>query len=250
MTSQDYYRQDLAWVHHVGYADYVEQAVPGILRLLRASGLAAGDLVVDAGCGSGLLARALLRAGFTVHGVDASPAMIELAREHAPGAEFRVLRLPTGAHAGSHAALPRANAVVSTGHVLNYLDGRDEIARGLGELAQSLRPGGVLAIDLMTLRYIEACDARRASVRVEDDWVIASICSRPGPQWFERAITVLRRNGGSWRRSDERHRNLSFETADALQILRDNGIDAHARAAFGNEQLPEGIAVLIGIRGL
>ena len=40
--------------------------------------------MLDVGCGSERLARRLGDAGFEVVGVDASPAMIALAREHAP----------------------------------------------------------------------------------------------------------------------------------------------------------------------
>ncbi|MBX9717125.1 MAG: class I SAM-dependent methyltransferase [Burkholderiaceae bacterium] len=82
MTDQPYYRTDLAWAHHVGYAHYVEHTGAGLVRLLRDAGLASGAHVLDVGCGSGLLARKLIDAGFTVHGIDASPAMIELARRH------------------------------------------------------------------------------------------------------------------------------------------------------------------------
>src|SRR5260370_41262081 len=123
MPSETYYHPDLAWVHHAGYSHHVERTCAGIVQLLRGSGLSAGAHVLDVGCGSGLLARELLTAGFAVHGVDASPAMIELAREYARGADFAVVRLPTGVDG----ALPEADAVVSTGHVLNYLDTRDDI---------------------------------------------------------------------------------------------------------------------------
>jgi hypothetical protein len=61
-------------------------------------------------------------------------------------------------------------------------------------------------------------------------------------------ITVFRRAGDSWRRSDEIHRNLTFDVDAALNLLRDNGIDARCRAAFGDERLPDGLAVLTGIR--
>jgi hypothetical protein len=61
-------------------------------------------------------------------------------------------------------------------------------------------------------------------------------------------ITVFRRVGDSWRRSDEYHRNLTFHVDDALKVLRDNGIDAHCRAAFSDEKLPEGLVVLTGVR--
>jgi 2-polyprenyl-3-methyl-5-hydroxy-6-metoxy-1,4-benzoquinol methylase len=78
---------------------------------------------------AGLLARELLTAGFAVHGVDVSPAMIELARDYAGGADFDVVRRPTGLATGVDGALPEADAVVSTGHVLNYLDTRADIAQ-------------------------------------------------------------------------------------------------------------------------
>jgi len=85
MASGTYYRPDLAWVHHAGYSHHVERTCAGIVQLLRDGGMSAGAQVLDVGCGSGLLARELLAGGSAVHGVDASPAMIELARERADG---------------------------------------------------------------------------------------------------------------------------------------------------------------------
>ena len=249
MTADTYYQTDLAWVHHSGYSHYIERTCAGIVRLLHEGGLAAGARVLDVGCGSGLLARQLLTAGFEVHGVDASPAMIELAREYAPGANFGVIRLPTRLLPGVEGALPNADAVVSTGHVLNYLDTRDDIAQALGELARALRPAGVLAIDLMTPSYGDRRDVSEVHARAEDDWAIITRFCCPEPDRFDRMITVFRRVGDCWRRSDEYHRNVSFDVEDALRILRANGIDGHARAAFGAEKLPEGLVVLTGVRG-
>jgi hypothetical protein len=106
----------------------------------------------------------------------------------------------------------------------------------------------VLAIDLMTRRYREQRDIDEVQAKVEDDWAIVTRFSRPEPHRFDRMITVFRRVGDSWRRSDEYHRNLTFDVDDALNVLRDNGIDAHCRAAFGDEKLPKGLVVLTGIR--
>ena len=248
MASDTYYRPDLAWVHHAGYSQHVERTCAGIVQLLREGGLSAGANVLDVGCGSGLLARELLAAGFAVHGIDASPAMIELARDYARGADFAVVRLPTGLPTGVDGALPEADAVVSTGHVLNYLDTHADIVQALGELARAVRPAGVLAIDLMTGRYGERNDIDEVHARVEDDWAIVTRFSRPEPCRFDRMITVFRRVGDGWRRSDEHHRNLTFDADDALNVWRDNGIDAHCRAAFGDETLPEGLVVLTGRR--
>ena len=44
--------------------------------------LAPGARVLDAGCGSGRDAKAFLGMGYQVEAFDASPAMVELAREH------------------------------------------------------------------------------------------------------------------------------------------------------------------------
>jgi len=248
VTRDSYYQADLAWVHHAGYSHHIERASGGIVRLLRDGGLSAGARVLDVGCGSGLLARRLLDAGFAVHGIDASPAMIELARHDARGAQFDVMRLPTGLAAGVEGALPEADAVVSTGHVLNYLDTPADIARALGELARAVRPAGVLAIDLMTGRYREKRATDTVHAKVADDWAIVTRFSQPAPGRFDRMITVFRRAGESWRRSDEYHRNLTFDVDEALSVLRDNGIDAQCRAAFGDEKLPVGLVVLTGVR--
>jgi SAM-dependent methyltransferase len=248
MTRTPYYRTDLAWVHHAGYAGYVTNAQPGIVDRLRQHGLKSGQRVLDVGCGSGLLARALLAEGYAVSGVDASPAMIELARAQAPAGDFESIPLPTRRRPRETGALPAADAVVSTGHVLNYLDSRADVALTLAELAASLRPGGLLAIDLMTERFCEARDIRHPHAKVEDDWTIVTRFSRPAPHRFDRDITVFRRVDGAWRRSDEHHSNVTFEVDSALEILRAHGVDARCEAAFGDEQPPEGLVVLVGAK--
>jgi SAM-dependent methyltransferase len=245
MTHNSYYGSDLAWVHHVGYSHHAEQTGPGVVALLREGGLAPGASVLDVGCGSGLLARQLRAAGFVVRGVDASPAMIELARDYEPDAKFDVLSLPIGLQPG---ALPKSDAVVSTGHVLKYLDTRAQIAQALSELARAVRPGGLLAVDLMTEAYCDRRDLGQIHAKVEEDWVIVTRFSRPEPYRFDRAITVFRREGSTWRRSDEYHRNVTFDIDEALHVLRDNGLDVRLRTSFGGEELPVGLVVLAAAR--
>ncbi len=61
---------------------------PAVLELL---GDVAGKRILDAGCGPGLYAEELLARGAEVVGCDASPEMVELARERVgEAAEFRV----------------------------------------------------------------------------------------------------------------------------------------------------------------
>lgn len=244
------YRPDLAWVHHVGHGSVAEHAAPGIVALLRAAGLGDGARVLDVGCGSGRLARRLGESGFDVLGIDASPAMIALARTHAPAARFDVIALPSGRPPGARGGLPLSDAVVSTGHVLNYLEGQEAIAAALAELAMCLRAGGVLALDVMTERFARRHERCAPHVRIEDDWAVVTRDSRPGPQRLVRDITVFRRVGDGWQRTDEQHRNVTFEPAGALEVLRAHGVVAQERESFGEERPLDGLAVLVGRRSV
>lgn len=92
-----------------------------------------GD-ALDAGMGPGRLCSELDRRGWTVSGVDASEAMVEVARARLPAAAARL-------HCAEIEALPFPDAsfdVVTATGVLEYSD----VPRALRELVRVLRPGG------------------------------------------------------------------------------------------------------------
>jgi Methyltransferase domain len=68
----------LARIHHEAFGDLARGAAPAIVGHLRRAGLPRG-LVVDLGCGSGILARHLVKSGYDVLGVDPSPEMLRIA---------------------------------------------------------------------------------------------------------------------------------------------------------------------------
>lgn len=53
-------------------------------------GVAAGQRVLELGCGSGVLLRLAAERGATVYGLDASEALVEIARSRVPDADVRV----------------------------------------------------------------------------------------------------------------------------------------------------------------
>lgn len=243
MTSDErYYQHDLARVHHLGFGFHADACAPGILRLLEPV-RARGGLVVEIGCGSGLLTRYLVDAGHRVIATDASPAMLELARETAGDAEaIRELVLPDD-------PLPAADAVVGVGHALNYLPDEAAIDRALISIAGALRPGGLLAIDLEDLEWGAARRDAPAAGRVGDDWAIVSEYSLPAPNRFVRRMaTFLRDDNGIWHRHDERHDNVLLDTAALPAFLAEHGVDAHIARSFGSEPNPVGLRVLVGHR--
>jgi methylase of polypeptide subunit release factors len=78
----------LARIHHEAFGDLARDAGPAIVRHLRRADLRSG-LVVDLGCGSGILARHLMRSGYRV-GVHAKGEVVRQLR--ARGFAVRTLR--------------------------------------------------------------------------------------------------------------------------------------------------------------
>ncbi|MGW0373613.1 class I SAM-dependent methyltransferase [Streptomyces coeruleorubidus] len=144
------------WNHNVHHHPEVLDAVPdGCGKAL------------DAGCGDGLLTRKLAARAASVTGVDRSPEMIKLAREHArvPGnvtyleADFLADgSLPEGAY-----------DFVSAVAVVHHAPFEEAVTR----LARLTAPGGRLVIVGM------------AANRTLLDWVI-SACGVPASQWHAR----------------------------------------------------------------
>ncbi len=242
MAETPYYRADLALIHHLGFAFHAEDCAPGVLALLEPV-LERSGLVVELGCGSGLLTKYLVDAGHRVIATDASPAMLDLAREHATGAkEIRRLTLPDD-------PIPEADAIVSVGHALNYLPDTGAIDRALVAMAEALRPGGLLAIDVCDLSYAEARSGASTGAWVEDDWAIINERSTPAPDRFVRQMAIFTRNDdGSWRRDDERHENVLIDTSIVPRLLAAHGVEARLGTSFGTEELPEGLHTVIGRR--
>jgi ubiquinone/menaquinone biosynthesis C-methylase UbiE len=98
-----------------------------------------GEVVLDVGCGPAQVSRRALAAGATAVGIDLTPAMLAIARRHAP-----VLPLALG----DVLALPFRSGVaaaVIAWYSLHNLP-RPLMPRALGELRRVLRTGGVAVI--------------------------------------------------------------------------------------------------------
>jgi SAM-dependent methyltransferase len=200
--NEPYYRRDLALVHHLGFGFHADGCAPDLVELLAPVRERSG-LVLEIGCGSGLLTRYLVAEGFRVLATDASPAMLDLARETAPGVEkFERLMLPDD-------PVPACDAVVGIGHPLNYLPSEAAIERALVALAGALRPGGVLATDLEDFEWGRARAEVHEQSRLGDDWAIITHYENPAPDRHVRDMnTFVRNDDGSWRRDHERHDNV------------------------------------------
>jgi SAM-dependent methyltransferase len=200
-----------------------------------------GGQVVEIGCGSGLLTKYLVDAGHHVLATDASPAMIELARDYVPDAQIEPLRLPDD-------PIPDADAIVSVGHPLSYLRDEQQVERALAAMAGALHPGGVLAFDICDLAWGEARRAAPPVVWFGDDWVLITRTSVPDPRTFRREMTMFMRAGDLWRREEETHDNVLVDTTRIPALLRREGVTAEVTTGFGDETLPTGLVGVVGRR--
>jgi 2-polyprenyl-6-hydroxyphenyl methylase/3-demethylubiquinone-9 3-methyltransferase len=115
---------------------------PARMRYIAERSALSGKRVLDVGCGGGLLAESLARAGSQVTAIDMADAMIETARLHAleGGLEidYRV--------ASAEAVLAAGTAPFPVVTCMEMLEHVPDPAATLATLAQLLEPGGSLFV--------------------------------------------------------------------------------------------------------
>ncbi|BDI22942.1 class I SAM-dependent methyltransferase [Herbiconiux sp. L3-i23] len=105
--------------------------------LIDAAGVGTGSQVLDVGCGSGEFVALLDSVGARAVGVDPSPAMLALAREAAPDAEFRL---------GSFEDLRWADGAFDVVVAVNALQFAEDADDAVVAMTRALRTGGRVAI--------------------------------------------------------------------------------------------------------
>jgi 2-polyprenyl-6-hydroxyphenyl methylase / 3-demethylubiquinone-9 3-methyltransferase len=121
-----------------------------LLNPLRAQFIAAratlsGGRVLDVGCGGGLLAEALARAGAAVSAIDLAPGMIEVARLHAAESGLSIDYRVAAAEDLARAA-PQAFDIVTCMEMLEHVP---QASAMTATLARLLRPGGSLFVSTL-----------------------------------------------------------------------------------------------------
>jgi SAM-dependent methyltransferase len=226
----------MAYAHLTGHSDFVRLAAPAVLEHLQ--NIRTG-LVVDLGCGTGILVGELRDAGYEAMGVDLSPDMIEFACRAVPDAEFVV---------GSFfdAELPECAAVTCIGQSFGYaFDSRnslEELSRLFERIHQALRPGGLLLFDLNA----PAGDLDEVFTRDTPEWTLM-VTTTSDDSSLTREITLFRKIGETYRRTDEQHVVLRHEPADVVARLEKAGFGVTTFDNYSGTYFPPG---LVGYRAI
>lgn len=124
-----------------GSPHHRKAAIPTVMSLAE---VAPGELVLDVGCGQGVLAHHVLKAGGRYLGVDASEAMIKLARRRREGVAFEVgdARDLTGTTSVGEGSVAVAVFMLS-------LQDMDPLEKVVASATQTLVQGGRLVVFLV-----------------------------------------------------------------------------------------------------
>jgi SAM-dependent methyltransferase len=231
------YREDLAYIHDVGFGHFAENAAPGLLEILRQAGIVRG-LVVDLGCGSGIWARELCDAGYEVFGVDQSESMIAIARRRLPDGEFRQESFLT-------VKLPPCNAVTAVGECFSYLfDRRNTERRIVGlfrRVYDSLLPGGLLIFDVAGPGRLGGPSTQK-SHREGEDWAVLVATEEDRRRMLlTRRIVSFRKVGKLYRRNEEIHRLRLYTRSKLAGQLRSCGFRVRILRGYGEMRFPPGL---------
>lgn len=218
-----FYGPDQAAIHHQRFGGLARAAATDLLDALRAAGLDRGT-VVDLGSGSGILAAALIDAGYDVHGVDLAADMVELARATAPAATFVVgsvhdVDLPSG-----------CVAVAATGEVVNYAAddraGVDALERLAARVAAALVPGGTWLLDVSGPGRAGPA-GRVERVHRHDFWCLTMVATEhPDERRLDREVSIfVAEADGGWRRTDELHVLQLYDRDEVAAVLRRAGFE-------------------------
>ncbi len=230
----EWYKEDLAYIHDVGHSDYALKSAPGILEILAQNNIRAG-LVVDLGCGSGLSASALTNAQYQVLGVDISESLIAIARTRVPNAEFRVESL-------FKFDIPFCNAVISIGECLNYLFDSDNGCQTLGQLFKriynALAPSGMFIFDIAEPGQVIEGNRIKSFAEGEDWIVLVEKEEDQEKSILSRRIITLRKVEEYYRRDDEVHYLQLYKATDIIEELRQIGFHVRRMSSYGQYKLP------------
>lgn len=231
------YREDLSWIHDLGFGDLARNAAELLLQTLAADGVGEG-LVVDLGCGTGILAEAVAGAGYDVLGIDLSPVMVEMARRRVPGGRFRCESLLT-------AELPPSIAVAAVGECFNYrfdeTNSRPQLRALFGRIHDALVPGGLLLFDAAGPGRVPGDEPVKTHVDGGDWALLMDAAENRKTRRLTRCITSFRRVGALYRRDDECHELDLLPVEELLADLAAAGFATQALDHYDGLALPAGL---------
>ena len=235
------YREAIAYVHHVGFDFHSKNVHTALFDFLDPS-LEAGDLVVELGCGTGLLAGPILEYGYSYIGIDLSKEMLAIARRLNPKATF----VRTSVY---QYKLPNSGAVIAFGEIFNYCFDRTVTLARLKKIFKaiysSLKPGGSFIFDCAGPGRGNFEENRQRNFS-GDDWALMLTTSEDkNKQMLTRAMESFVKRGANYQRDKETHQLRLFSRTNIKELLREAGFLVKIKSGIGTDDFPQGLFAVV-----
>lgn len=211
------YDRLMADVDYEAWAAYYQE-------LLAARGVAQGDLVLEAACGTGGLTLPLARR-YNLLPSDQSEEMLSRAALKARDAG---LQLPFVRQDMRRLSAHRpARALICGCDGVNYLLTRGDLEKFLHSARQALLPGGVIAFDLSSFyKLSKVLGQNTLGIREPDICYLWQNAWQPGKKKLSMALAIfVKEADGSWRLIEETQTQRAWEQEEITRALRGAGFD-------------------------
>lgn len=193
-----------------------------LVEILRREGIADG-LILDLGCGTGVMTRLLARAGYDMIGVDASEEMLMSAREESaeyPGILYLMQDMREFELYGT------VRAIVSVCDSMNYLMEEEDLRQVFLLANNYLDPGGVFIFDMNTFyKYKELlgertfCENREESSFIWENY----FDEETGINQYDLTL-FIREADGRYGKYEETHFQRAYDLATVRRLVEEAGM--------------------------
>lgn len=199
----------------------------------RLRGMNAGPCGADVGCGNGYFTRALCKAGYSVMGIDLSPAVltaaVKLARKEGVNAEFLQGDITKLNLCG------RVNFITAVNDCLNYVPPQKLLSAFKG-VRNNLKKDGVFIFDISSPEKLEKEVGDNTFVKDLEKATVIWYNTFKGDR-VEMDLTLFTRlPNGDYARSDERQTQYVHREKDVEEALLSAGFSVRTEGHLGGDK--------------
>jgi SAM-dependent methyltransferase len=218
------YGEEFAGIYDLRWGGFARYIGPRLVELFNHTIVGATKpRILDLCCGAGHLARILLEEGFSVLGIDLSPAMLEWAKaRNRAFITAGLARFEVG-DARDFEVTESFGIVVSTFDAMNHLDSLDELGSAFRCVHRALVDGGHFVFDINTRKGLEHWNGLEVDESRELTIISRGVFGSNMSRAYTHVSGFRRRSEQCYTRFEETVYNTVFQVTDVVSALSDAG---------------------------
>lgn len=228
---------DFAYVYDELMADVPYGAWIGLYEQIWEKYGARPKLLLDVGCGTGTMLRALAESGMELIGCDPSEDMLQVTAEKTADCEPRPLLVCQSME--SLDLYGTVDGAISALDCVNYIEDTEALRRSFARLALFLEPGALFIFDVNTPEKLCGLDGRCIVKETEEVFCVWQNDYLPAERRCRFTLDTFVRAGKGWERFCEEQYESAFTDAELTEAAELAGMDILERIA-PTDHMPEG----------